>query len=138
MTSEMLYNYVTCFKNTFSISGDLRLSCIHISLISDTGPILAIREPCPLARSWRLIVSMNLLWEKNSKIFFSETTGHTALIFCMWQWLMVLYINCASHAPGVKFGHAPGVDSLHRLTMGKTKKNFFSETKRPRASIFCM
>ena len=35
---------------------------------------------------------------------------------------MVLYINCANHAPGVKFGHAPGVDSLHRLTMGKTKK----------------
>ena len=90
-----------------------------------------------LARSRRLIVSINLLWEKNSKIFFSETTGHTALIFCMWQWLMVLYINCASHAPGVKFGHAPGLDSLHRLTMGKTKKNF-SETKRPRASIFCM
>ena len=57
------------------------------------------------------------------KIFFSETTGHTGLIFCMWQWLMVLYINCASHAPGVKFGHAPGVDSLHRLTMGKTNKN---------------
>ena len=91
-----------------------------------------------LARSRRLIVSIDLLWEKNSKIFFSETTGHTALIFCMWQWLMVLYINCASHSPGVKFGHAPGVDSLHRLTMGKTKKNFFSEIKRPRASIFCM
>ena len=85
-----------------------------------------------------LVVSIDLLWEKNSKIFFSETTGHTALIFCMWQWLMVLYINCASHAPGVKFGHAPGVDSLHRLTMGKTKEKFFSETKRPRASIFCM
>ena len=32
---------------------------------------------------------------------------------------MVLYINCAIHAPGVKFGHTPGVDSLHRLTMGK-------------------
>ena len=75
---------------------------------------------------------------KKSKIFFSETTGHTALIFCMSQWLMVLYINCASHAPGVKFGHAPVVDSLHRLTMGKTKNNFFSEIKRPRASIFCM
>ena len=68
---------------------------------------------------------------KKSKIFFSETTVHTALIFCMWQWLIVLYINCASHAPGVKFGHAPGVDSLHRpgvdslhrLTMGKTNKN---------------
>ena len=34
---------------------------------------------------------------------------------------MVLYINCAIHAPGVKFGHAPGVDSLHRLTMGNKK-----------------
>ena len=76
-----------------------------------------------LARPRGLIVSIDLLWEKNSKIFFSETTGHTALIFCMWQWLMVLYINCASHAPGVKFGHAPGVDSLHRLTMGNTNKN---------------
>ena len=75
-----------------------------------------------LATPQGLIVSIDLLWEKNSKIFFSETTGPTALIFCMWQWLMVFYINCASHAPGVKFGHAPGVDSLHRLTMGKTKK----------------
>ena len=60
---------------------------------------------------------------KNSTIFFSETIGPTALIFCMWQWLMALYINCASHAPGIKFGHAPGVDSLHRLTMGETKQN---------------
>ena len=83
-------------------------------------------------------VSINLLWEKNSKIFFSETTGPTALIFCMWQWLMVLYINCANHVPGVKFGHAPGVDSLHRPTIGKTKKIFFSETTRPTALIFCM
>ena len=91
-----------------------------------------------LARSRRLIVSINLLWEKNSKIFFSETTGHTAFIFCMWQWLMVLYINCANHVPGVKFGHAPGVDSLHRPTIGKTKKIFFSETTRPTALIFCM
>ena len=90
-----------------------------------------------LARPWRLIVSIDFLWEKISKIFFSETTGHTALIFCMWQWLMVLYINCASHAPGVKFGHAPGVDSLHRLTMGR-KKIFFSETTGPTALIFCM
>ena len=91
-----------------------------------------------LARSRRLIVSINLLWEKNSKIFFSETTGHTGLIFCMWQWLMVLYINYANHVPGVKFGHAPGVDSLHRPTIGKTKKIFFSETTRPTALIFCM
>ena len=84
------------------------------------------------------IVSIDLLWEKNSKIFFSETTGPTALIFGMWQWLMVLYINSASHAPGVKFGHAPGVDSLHRLTFGKTKKIFFSKTTRPTALIFGM
>ena len=52
---------------------------------------------------------------------------------------MVLYINCANHAPGVKFGHAPGVDSLHRPTIGKkTKKIFFSETARPTALIFGM
>ena len=76
---------------------------------------------------------------KNSKTFFSETTGPTALIFCMWQWLMVLYINCANHVPGVKFGHAPGVDSLHRPTIEKKlKKNFFSETTRPTALIFGM
>ena len=86
-------------------------------------PKSGLKFPRPLARPRRLIVSIDLLWEKNSKIFFSETTGHTALIFCMWQWLMVLYINCASHAPGVKFGHALGVDSLHRPTMGKTNKN---------------
>ena len=92
-----------------------------------------------LATPWGLIVSIDLLWEKNlKKIFFSETTGPTALIFGMWQWLMVLYINCAIHAPGVKFGHAPGVDSFHRLTIGKTKKIFFSETTRPAALIFGM
>ena len=91
-----------------------------------------------LATPRGLIVSIDLLWEKNSKIFFSETTGPTALILCMWQWLMVLYINCANHVPGVKFGHAPGVDSLHRPTIGKTKKIFFSETTRPTALIFCM
>ena len=78
----------------------------------------------------------SLTMGKNSKIFFSETTGPTALIFGMWQWLMVLYINCASHAPGVKFGHVPGLDSFHRLTIGKTKKIFFSETTRPTAFSF--
>ena len=83
------------------------------------------------------IVSIDLLWEKNSKIF-SETTEPTALIFGMWQWLMVLYINCASHAPGVKFGHVPGVDSFHRLTIEKTRKIFFSETTRSTALIFGM
>ena len=84
--------------------------------------------------------SLHRLTMGKKKIFFSETTGPTALIFCMWQWLMVLYINCASHAPGVKFGHAPVVDSLHRvrLTIGKTEKIFFSETTWPTALIFGM
>ena len=106
------------------------------------GPLHKLCHSCPWGQIWPrprgLIVSIDLLWEKNSKIFFSETTGPTALIFGMWQWLMVLYINCASHAPGVKFGHAPGVDSLHRLTIGKTKKIFFSETTRPTALIYGM
>ena len=75
---------------------------------------------------------------KTKKIFFSETTRPTDFIIGMLQWLMVLYINCAIHAPGVKFGHAVGVDSLHRLTMGKKKKIFFSETTRPTALIFGM
>ena len=101
------------------------------------GPLHKLCHSCPWGQIWPRpggsIVSIDLLWEKNLKIFFSETTGPTALIFGMWQWLMVLYINCASHAPGVKFGHAPGVDSLHRLTIGKTKKIFFSETPRPTA-----
>ena len=75
----------------------------------------------------KIVVSMatdrshRLTMGKTKKIFFSETTRPTALIFGMQQWLMVLYINCAIHAPGVKFGHALGVDSLHRLTMGKKK-----------------
>ena len=52
---------------------------------------------------------------------------------------MVLYINCANHAPGVKFGHAQGVDILHRPTIGKKlKKIFFSETTRLTALIFGM
>ena len=36
---------------------------------------------------------------------------------------MVLYINFAIHAPGVKFGQASEVDSLNRLAMGKKFKN---------------
>ena len=76
-----------------------------------------------LATPRGLIVSIDLQWEKNKKIFFSETTRPTALIFGMYQWLMVLYINCAIHAPEVKFGQSPEVDSLNRLAMGKKFKN---------------
>ena len=64
------------------------------------------------------------------QILFSEITGPTALIFGMWQWLMVFYLNFANHAPGVKFGHAPGVDSLHRLTIGKHSNIGISKTSR--------
>ena len=85
-----------------------------------------------LATPRGLIVSIDLLWEKNKKIFFSETTGPTALIFCMWQWLMVLYINCDNHVPGVKFGYAPGVDSLNRLAM--RKKNKKSSSLKPQGT----
>ena len=64
-----------------------------------------------------------------SKIF-SETTRPTALIFDMWQWLMVHYIDCANHAPGFKFGHVPGVDSLHRLPIGKHSNINISKASR--------
>ena len=57
------------------------------------------------------------------KKIFSETTRPTALIFGIWQWLMVLCINYASHAPWVKFGYALGVDSLHRLTSIRKPSN---------------
>ena len=107
------------------------------------GPLHKLCHSCPWGQIWPrpggLIVSIDFLWEKNSKTFFSETTGPTALIFCMWQWLMALFINCANHVPVVKFGHAPGVDSLHRPTIEKKiKKNFFSETTWPTALIFGM
>ena len=65
--------------------------------------------------------SHRLAMVKTKKKIFSETTRPTALIFGMWQWLMVLFKHCAIHAPGVKFGLAPGVSSLHRLTTGNIK-----------------
>ena len=52
---------------------------------------------------------MPIIPPKIQKSSSSESTGLTALIFGMWQWrLVVHYINCANHAPVVKFGHAPG------------------------------
>ena len=42
---------------------------------------------------------------------------------------MVLYINCAIHVPGGKFGHPPGVDILHRLIIGKSSNINISKTK---------
>ena len=123
-------------------------------------------------------------WKNIKKKFFSETTRPRAFIFCMLQCVVVLFINPANHAPGVKNGPAPGIISSHRHTMGKQKHkkicfsetfhilcvtkysgplykscqpcpwgpygprpgaswkkhktNFFSETIRPRAFIFCV
>ena len=57
------------------------------------------------------------------KLCHSCPWGHILYVAMANGPLMVLYINCANHVPGVKFGHAPGVDSLHRPTIGKTKKN---------------
>ena len=52
--------------------------------------------------------SHRLTMGKTKKIFFSETSRPTALIFGMWQWLMVLFINCAIHAPGGQIWPRPG------------------------------
>ena len=83
-----------------------------------------------LARPRWSIVSIDLQWDKSKKTFFSETTRPKASIFCMSQCLLVLIINCANHAPGVKFGHAPGVNSLHRLTIENTSKFNISKASR--------
>ena len=45
---------------------------------------------------------------KNIKKIFSETTRFKALIFGVWQWLIVLYIKYGIHAPGAKFCQAKG------------------------------
>ena len=51
-------------------------------------------------------------------------------VFGMWQWPMVLYIICADHAPGAKFGHASGIGSLHRLIIGNHSNINISKTNR--------
>ena len=43
------------------------------------------------------------------------------------QCYVVLYINPANHAPGVKSGPTLGVISSHILTIGKTQKRIFSQ-----------
>ena len=67
-----------------------------------------------------VISSHRLIMGKTSKIIFSETMRPRAYIFSMYQCLVVPYINPANHAPGAQIGHAPGVISSHRLTMGKS------------------
>ena len=75
------------------------------------------------------IAPIDLQWEKKTKKkFFFETTSPTALIFGLW--LMVLYINCEIYAHGVKFGHAPGVDIFHSLTIGKHSNSNIAKASR--------
>ena len=95
MTSEMLYNYVTCFKNAFLISGDLRLSCVQISLISDTGPIFAIREPCPFRPSVRSFVRSSVRQHLRRSLVFSTSEIAASLK------------PCIVIVPDIPFKHAP-------------------------------
>ena len=107
-------NYFAKYKYLQSEMADLDKITHTSSLGSTKGCILFMgRSDCNSGSHGNIYVFIR------KKIFFSETTWHTALIFDMWQWPMFLYINCASHASGVKFGHAPGVDSLTRLTIDK-------------------
>ena len=58
-----------------------------------------------------------VLMEKNEKSPSLKPLKPAAFMFGMWQWLMVGYIDCVIHAPGVKFGNTPGDYSLHTLTI---------------------
>ena len=50
-----------------------------------------------------------------------------AFILSVKQCFLVLYINPANHAPGVKNGSTLEVISSHILTMGKTHKKIFTQ-----------
>ena len=49
------------------------------------------------------------VWEKQKKIFFSETIWPRAFICCVDQCIILSFINAANGAPGVHTGHAPGM-----------------------------
>ena len=73
-----------------------------------------------------------------SNIFFSETAGPIKAKF---------YLKHHWGGGKVALGYGPdrtgtlvsmATNSSHRVIIGKHKKNFFSETMRPRAFIFCV
>ena len=76
---------------------------------------------------------IGLYREKHEKIFLSENTRHTALIFGMKHHLVNLLQDCSNYIPGPKNG--PPKIGLYREKHGKL---FLSETIRPRALIFGM
>ena len=76
-------------------------------------------------------------WEK--KIFFSKTTRHRAFIFCVYQCIVVLFVNPTNRGPGFHTGPALGASlSAIGLQWKIHEKIFFSETTTARASIFGM
>ena len=66
------------------------------------------------------------LMGKSLKIFITEAMRPIA-IFSMLQCLVVPYINPTNEVPEVKTCHTLGINSSHRLIVGKTYK-IFSET----------
>ena len=54
------------------------------------------------------------------KSFFTEAKRPTAYIFSKLQRLGVPYINRANQVHRVKTGHTLGINSSHRLIVGKT------------------
>ena len=73
---------------------------------------------------------------KTLKIFLSETTRPTALIFAMYHHLVDLYQVCSNNDPGVKNGPPQASHVLHTLKSGKREKIILSETRRPNQLIF--
>ena len=57
---------------------------------------------------------------KSLKTFFTEAMMRpTAYILSMLQCLVIPYINPANQVPGVKTDHTLGINSSHRVIVGK-------------------
>ena len=59
---------------------------------------------------------------KTLKIFFSETTGPTALIFGIQYHLVEFYQVCSNNSPGAKNGPAPGDTCFTWAYIGRNMK----------------
>ena len=91
---------------------------------------------CCKSRSHRLQIVFKM---KNfKKIFLSETTRPSALIFGMKHHLVVLNQVCSNYAPGTKMAPPGGHMFYIGLYFEKHEKIFLSETIWPRIFIFGM
>ena len=61
---------------------------------------------------------IDLYREKREKIFLSETTRPSALIFGMKQHLVNFYQVCSNYTSGAKNGPAPGVTCFTKAYIG--------------------